>query len=167
MCELNSGTPCSLKNFSSSASCEGEDTKSVCVSYTCCTVKTYHTVQPRQKLLSAVVGVEDNGDAVCGRNGADVVGTSNGSLDGSALVLVVDTLTSEVCGSSLGHLEDDGRLGIAGCLEGCNDGRRGGYVDSGDGVSLGLSVLEESVDLDYVNGFPEVRIEIESHTSSP
>jgi hypothetical protein len=28
-------------------------------------------------------------------------------------------------------------------------------------------VLEESVDLDYVNGFPEVRIEIESHTSSP
>jgi hypothetical protein len=28
-------------------------------------------------------------------------------------------------------------------------------------------VLEEGVDLDYVSGFPEDRIKIESHTSSP
>ena len=74
------------------------------------------------QLLGAVVGVEDNWDAVCGRDGADIVGTSDGSLDGSALVLVVDTLSGEVCGTTLGHLEDDGGLGIAGSLKGCDNG---------------------------------------------
>jgi hypothetical protein len=51
-----------------------------------------------------VVGVEDNGDTVGGGNGADVVSGSNGTGDGSLLVLVVDTLTGEVGSTTLGNL---------------------------------------------------------------
>ena len=51
-----------------------------------------------------MVGVEDNGDTVGGGNGADVVSGSNGTGDGSLLVLVVDTLTGEVGGTTLGNL---------------------------------------------------------------
>lgn len=59
-----------------------------------------HAVQPWQKLLGAVVGVEDDGNAVNGCNSADIVGGSDGTSDGSLLVLVVDTLTGEVCGTT-------------------------------------------------------------------
>lgn len=55
-----------------------------------------HAVQPWQKLLRAVVGVENNGNAVYGCNGADVVCGSNGSSNGSLLVLVVNALAGEV-----------------------------------------------------------------------
>lgn len=51
-----------------------------------------HAIEPRQELLGAVVGVEDNGDAVGGSNGSDVVGTGNGAGDGSLLALVVHAL---------------------------------------------------------------------------
>lgn len=108
---------------------------------------TEHAVQPWQKLLGAVVGVENNWDAVCGSNSADVVGTGDSTLDGSALVLVVDALSGEVCGTTLAHLEDYRRLRIAGSLETGNDGRGGSDVDGGDGVALGLGVLEEVVDI--------------------
>jgi hypothetical protein len=117
-----------------------------------------HAVQPWQKLLGAVVGVKNDWDAVCGRNGADVVGTSDSTLDRSALVLVVDALSGEVCGTTLAHLEDDGRLAIPCGLERGNDRRGGGYVDGGDGVALRLSVLEEVVDIVTVDDTgPEVR----------
>jgi hypothetical protein len=39
-----------------------------------------------------VVGVQDNGNAVCGGDAADVVGGSDGAVDGGELVLVGDTL---------------------------------------------------------------------------
>jgi hypothetical protein len=51
-----------------------------------------------------VVGVEDNGDTVGGGNGADVVSGSNGTGNGSLLVLVVDTFTGEVGSTTLGNL---------------------------------------------------------------
>ena len=131
--------------------CRFENTKSVYVSHAF-RIGTTH---------------ENNGDTVCGRNCADVVSTGDGSLDGSALVLVVDALSGEVCGTTLAHLEDDGRLGIAGSLEGCDDGGGGSHVDRGDGVSLGLCVLEEVVDLEYVNCLLEAKARINSRTSSP
>lgn len=59
-----------------------------------------HAIQPGQKLLRAVVGVEDNGNAVSRGNGANVVGSSDGAGDGSGLVLVVNALTGEVCGTT-------------------------------------------------------------------
>lgn len=51
-----------------------------------------HTVQPGKELLCAVIGVEDDGDTVCGGNAADVVGSGDGTADGSELVGVGDTL---------------------------------------------------------------------------
>lgn len=87
-----------------------------------------HAVQPGQKLLGAVVGVEDDGDAIGGSNGADVVSRGNGTLDGSLLVLVVDALAGEVGGTTLRGLQDDGRLLVAGSLERGNDCRRAGDV---------------------------------------
>jgi hypothetical protein len=39
-----------------------------------------------------VVGVKNDGNAVSGSNGSDVVGTSNGTGDGGSLVGVVDAL---------------------------------------------------------------------------
>lgn len=82
-----------------------------------------------------MVGVENNGNAVGGRNRADVVSGCDSSGDGGLLVLVVDTLARKESGTSLGSLEDDGRLGIASSLQRCNDG--GGRCDvyGGDGVA--------------------------------
>ena len=47
-----------------------------------------------------MVGVENDGDTVGRRNGADVVSGSNGTSDGGGLVLVVDALAGEVCGTT-------------------------------------------------------------------
>jgi hypothetical protein len=48
-------------------------------------------------------------------------------------------------GSSLGCLQDDGRLLVTGSLEGGYDGGRRGDVDGRDGIALLLSVLEAKV----------------------
>lgn len=62
------------------------------------------TVEPWQELLGAVVGVQDDGDAVCGSNGSDVVCCCDATGDGGGLVLVVDALAGEVGGTTLGRL---------------------------------------------------------------
>lgn len=51
-----------------------------------------HTVEPRKQLLGAVVGVEDDGNAVGGSNAADVVGSGDRTSDGGLLAIVADTL---------------------------------------------------------------------------
>jgi hypothetical protein len=63
-----------------------------------------HAVQPWQQLLGAVVGVQDDGDAVDGSDGSDVVSGSDGAGDGGSLVLVVNALTGEVGSTTLGCL---------------------------------------------------------------
>jgi hypothetical protein len=55
-----------------------------------------HTVEPGQELLGAVVGVEDDGDAVGRGNAADVVGSSDGTGDGGLLAVIADTLGGNV-----------------------------------------------------------------------
>lgn len=50
------------------------------------------TVQPWQKLLGTVIGVEDNWDTVCWCESTDVVGTGDTTSDGSLLVTVCNTL---------------------------------------------------------------------------
>ena len=50
------------------------------------------TIQPWEELLSAVVGVEDDWNAVCWGNGADVLSTGNTSSNGSLLLIVGNTL---------------------------------------------------------------------------
>ena len=57
-----------------------------------------HAVQPGQKLLGAVVGVQDDGDAVGRGDATDVVGAGNGAGDGGFLVGVCDTLGSLLVG---------------------------------------------------------------------
>lgn len=51
-----------------------------------------HAIQPGEELLGAMVGVEDNGDVVGRSHRADVVGSGNGTGNGSILVGVGDTL---------------------------------------------------------------------------
>ena len=106
-----------------------------------------HAIEPGKELLGAVVGVKDDGDTVGRGDGTDVVGTGNGTGNGGLLVGVGDTLTGEVGSTTVGHLEDDGRLGIAGSLEGGNDGGGRGHVDGGNGELLLLGVLEEGADI--------------------
>ena len=55
-----------------------------------------------------MVGVKDDGDTVDGSHAADVVGSSNGTSNGGSLAVVANTLTGEVSGTTLGHLQDDG-----------------------------------------------------------
>jgi hypothetical protein len=52
----------------------------------------HHTIQPRQQLFRAVIGVKNDRDTVGRRNGSDIVGSCNSSGDGGFLVLVGDTL---------------------------------------------------------------------------
>lgn len=82
-----------------------------------------HAVQPRQELLGAVVGVQNDGDVVCGGEGANVVRGSNGTGNGGLLVGVGHALAGEVGSTTLRGLQDDGRLGVAGSLEGSDDSR--------------------------------------------
>lgn len=109
-------------------------------------------VQPWQQLLGAVVGVEDDGDAVGWGNAADVVGAGNGTGDGSLLVSVGDALSrhisilivpaqpwksverllsylsSKVGSAALGELEDDGAVLFAGGFQSSDDSRRRSHV---------------------------------------
>lgn len=75
------------------------------------------------------------------------MGSCNGTSNGSLLVLVSNTLAGEVCGTTLGHLQDERRLRIAGSLERGDYGGGGGNVDSWDGELLLLGVLEEVLDI--------------------
>lgn len=61
--------------------------------------------------------------SVGGGDRTDVVGGSDGTSDGSLLLVVLEALATEEGGSTLGDLEDDGGLGVAGTLKGGNDGR--------------------------------------------
>ena len=106
-------------------------------------VSIEHAVQPWQKLLGTVVGVEHDWDAVGWSDCADVVGGRHGAGDGGALVLVVDALAAEVGSATLGELEDDWSFCVLRGFEGGDDGGRGGDVDGGDGVVVLLGVLEE------------------------
>lgn len=81
------------------------------------------TIQPRKKLLGAVIGVQDDWDTVYGGHGADEESTGNTTSDRSLLLAVANTLvvqcqnfcivlwemddmylSSEVGGTALGHL---------------------------------------------------------------
>ena len=93
------------------------------------------TVQPREELLGAVVGVKDDGDTVGGGNATDVVGSGDTTSDGGSLVTVGNTLTSEESSTTLGELQNDGALLVTSGLEGGDNGGRRGDV-LGQGVSI-------------------------------
>jgi hypothetical protein len=66
--------------------------------------------------------MEDDGHAVDGGNAADVVGTGDGTGDGSLSLLgaVLDALAGEVGTATLGSLEDNRGLGVTSSLKGGN-----------------------------------------------
>lgn len=55
-------------------------------------ISVEHAVEPWQKLLGAVVSVENYWDAVRGSNATNVLGTRNSTSDGSGLVGIAQTL---------------------------------------------------------------------------
>lgn len=107
-------------------------------------------VEPWQQLLSTVVGVQNDGDAVGGSDATDVVSSGDTTSNGGLLLAVGDTLrrkdqyhlstpsffgpcsrtylASEVSGTTVGELQDDGAVLVAGSLEGSDNGRRRGDV---------------------------------------
>lgn len=107
-------------------------------------ISIHEAIEPRQELLGAVVGVQNDGDAVGGSNAANVVGSGNTTSNGGGLAIVAHTLTGEVSGTTLRKLQDDGGLGIAGSLEGGNNG--GGRGDVLAPISECL--VEEIVEVD-------------------
>ena len=73
-----------------------------------------HTIEPGEKLLGTVIRMEDYGDTVVGSHCANVEGHGDGTR--SCRVGVLDRLTSEEGGSSIGDLEDDGAVVLFGSL---------------------------------------------------
>lgn len=88
----------------------------------------HHAVEPGEELLGAVVGVKNDGNAVGGSNGTDVVSSGDGTGNGGGLALIANTLTGEVSSTTLGDLQADGGLLVASGLEGSDDGGGGGDV---------------------------------------
>lgn len=90
----------------------------------------------------------------------NVVGGGNGTGDGGFALLsaVLDALASEVGGSALRSLDDDGRLRVPGGLEGGGGGGRGGHVDSRHGEAVGLGVGEQ---LQHIVTVDDTRLEAE------
>jgi hypothetical protein len=102
------------------------------------------TIEPGEELLGAVVGVENDGDAVAGGNAADVVSSGDTTGNGSGLAIVANALreldrtrfpevfktylAGEESSTTLGNLEDNGAVLVASSLETGNDGGRGGDV---------------------------------------
>jgi hypothetical protein len=83
-------------------------------------VGVQHSVEPGQELLGAVVRVHDDGDSVSGSDGSDESGGGDGTGDRGLLLVsvVLDSLSGPEGGTSLGDLEDDGRVDISGGLQG-------------------------------------------------
>jgi len=103
-------------------------------------------IEPGEEALGAVVGVEDDGDAVELGEGADVEGTGDAAHDGGLLVLLVLPALAGVVGTAaVGELDDHGGVGLLGRLE-ARVGHGGhGAVDGGDGVAVLDGVVDDSL----------------------
>jgi hypothetical protein len=83
-----------------------------------------HTVEPRQELLGTMVRVDKDGDTVSLGNGTNVVSTRDGTKDRGFLVLVVNGLTGNIGSTTVGELDDDGRLVLLGSFKSSIDSTR-------------------------------------------
>lgn len=101
-----------------------------------------HAVEPREELLGAVVGVEDNWDTVERGDGAYVVGKSDRAGDRGLLLVVWKTLTSEEGTTAVGNLENDWGFDVACSLEDSVGDGGGGNVDGWHGVLVGAGVFK-------------------------
>ena len=100
-------------------------------------------VDPGKPCLLAMVGVEDDGDAVEGSDLMNVLGGGDGTGDGGAVVGVVEGLTGDELSTTLGEGDHDGTAVLHGGLHAGVDGVSADDVDSGDGVALLLGGIEK------------------------
>jgi hypothetical protein len=73
-----------------------------------------HAVQPRQKLLGTVVGMQDDGDAIDRGDGSHIVGGGDRTGDGSLLVSIGETLAREEGCTALRDLDNNRRVCLLG-----------------------------------------------------
>lgn len=78
-----------------------------------CLIGIEHTIEPGEKLVSTVVGVEYNRYAIGLGNGPDMLGGGNRTRDRRFLFAIGETLAGKVCRTTLGSLNDDWGLDIA------------------------------------------------------
>ena len=102
-----------------------------------------HAVQPRQQVLAAVVGVQDDRDAVLLRHRAHVEGARHGARDRSLEVRVVEALARVELRAARRELNNDRRVHLAGGLEAGVDAGGGHAVHRGDRVAALLRVVEQ------------------------
>jgi len=81
-----------------------------------------HTIEPRQKLLGAVIRMKHNGDTIVLRNTTDVHGKSNTTSSGC--IGIVDRLSNNESSSTVGDLNHDGGVVLLGGLKDGITGRR-------------------------------------------
>ena len=100
-------------------------------------------INPREEVLGAMVGVDDDGDTVKLSELADVQGTGDGAGDGGLLVGVVELLAGNKGTAAVGELDDHGGVGLLGSKQaGVGDGG-GGAVHGRDGVAVLLGVFKQ------------------------
>mmetsp|Transcript_26744 Transcript_26744/g.37570 ORF Transcript_26744/g.37570 Transcript_26744/m.37570 type:complete len:283 (+) Transcript_26744:620-1468(+) len=104
-------------------------------------VSLKHGIEPRQKLLCAVIRMKNNGDTVVSGDSTDVKCHGNGTS--SSLVDIRDTLSGEEGGSSVGALDHHGGVVLHGSFQDSIAHGRTGTVESGDGISVGTSMLKK------------------------
>jgi hypothetical protein len=102
-------------------------------------ISIQHAIEPWKEFLGAVIGVENDGNAIGGSNSTDIVGSRDSSCNRSLLFPVCDTFSCEISScygkisfnrfhrslellalqaptSSLAHLENDWGFCVAGSL---------------------------------------------------
>jgi hypothetical protein len=110
-------------------------------------------VEEWQELFGAVVGMQNDGNAIVLGDGAHVHGQSDGTGGGG--VLVLDGFANVKGAAAVGDLNDDRGLGLAGGFQDGVASRRTRAVHSWNSISFGTGVLEESqhiVASDYSRG---------------
>mmetsp|Transcript_7207 Transcript_7207/g.17625 ORF Transcript_7207/g.17625 Transcript_7207/m.17625 type:complete len:365 (-) Transcript_7207:37-1131(-) len=100
-----------------------------------------HTVEPREKLLGTVIGMENNRDSVVLGDGTDVHGQGNGTS--GSTVGALDSLSEKEGSSSIGTLDDDGTLGLSGGFHAGVGSGRTGTVHSRNGVAVSTSMVQK------------------------
>lgn len=116
------GSPCSLKYASSASSIPSNHGKSFFAQWSEW-ITTGLNVSPNISLSK-----REYAHAVGGSDGADKVGSSSGTSDGSLLLVVGETFTGKEGCTTLRDLQDDGRVDFAGSLETSVHNRRGSDV---------------------------------------
>lgn len=106
-------------------------------------VGIHESINPRQPGLLAMVGMENNRDAIKGGNLAHVLGTSNTSSDGCPVVGVVNSLSGNELPAALGEGDHDGSTILSSSLDTGIDRVSSNNVDSRDGESDLLGSIKE------------------------